>query len=223
MKRICVIGLGQFGREAAINLASEDCEVLVVDLSQRLVNEIAEKVHRALRMDARNFDDLSSVVTKDFDEAIVSVGENLEASILAVLHLKKIGVGHVHAKALNDDHASILRALGAGNVVFPEREAATRLVRSIIHPNVLENIHLSEGFVLSEVAAPEAFSGKTLGDINLRKEYGVFVIAAHERLPERTHFMPGPDFICKPSDSLVLIGKSEDIARFSDKKADKDN
>lgn len=216
MKRICVIGLGQFGRESAINLAKEDCEVLVIDLSQKLVNEIAEKVHRALRLDARSYDDLSSVVSKDFDEAIVSVGENLEASILAVLHLKKIGVGRIHAKALNDDHASILQSLGASNIVFPERESASRLVNSIMHPNVLENIHLSEGFLLSEVATPERFSGQTLGEIDIHQKFKVFAVAIHERLPDRTIFLPGPDYTCKPSDSLVLIGRAEDIARFSD-------
>lgn len=214
-KRICVIGLGQFGRETATRLAQEGCEVLAIDLGQKLVNDIAESVHRALRLDARNFDDLSAVVSKDFDEAIVSVGENLEASILAVLHLKKIGISSIHAKALNADHASILKALGATNIVFPECEAAIRLVRQVVHPNVLENIHLSEGYMLSEVATPDKFFGKTLGELNIRREFGVYVIAAHERLPERTVFMPGPDFKCKPSDSLVLIGQTADIQRIS--------
>lgn len=214
-KRICVIGLGQFGRESATRLAQENCEVLAIDLNQKVVNDIADYVHRALRMDARSFDDLSSVVTKEFDEAIVSMGENLEASILAVLHLRKIGVPNIHAKALNNDHASILRALGATNIVFPEAEAAMRLVRHVVQPNVLESINLSEGYLLSEIATPDSFGGKTLSQLNLRHDYGVYVIAAHERLPERTVFLPGPDFKCKPSDSLVLIGKKEDLDRIS--------
>lgn len=217
-KRICVIGLGQFGREMAKLLAKE-CEVLAIDLNQRIVNEIAESVQNAVRLDARDFSDLSSVVTSDFDEAIVSVGENLEASILAVLHIKQIGIERIHAKALTDDHATILKSLGADNVIFPEREASVVLSKRIITPNILDDIPLGEGHILIELSMPEEFCGKTVGELQLRKEYNVYLIAIKDYLTENTEFLPGGDFKCKPSNSIVIIGKNENIERIKSLKS----
>jgi len=97
-KHICIIGLGEFGTELAREL-SRECEVLVLDRDENRVNAIVDQVQRALILDVRDFAGLSSVVTADFDEVIVSIGEDLEASILCTLHLKKIGVRSIQAKA----------------------------------------------------------------------------------------------------------------------------
>ena len=111
-KHLVVIGLGEFGSELARELAKQ-CEVLALDRDENKVNAVVDAVQRALILDVRDFNSLSSVVTGDFDEAIVGIGENLEASILCTLHLKKIGVKFIYAKAKTEDQASILRALGA--------------------------------------------------------------------------------------------------------------
>jgi trk system potassium uptake protein len=212
-KRICVVGLGQFGSELATKLA-RNCEVLALDHSEERVNAISDKVQRALIFDARDYASLSSVVGEGFDEAIVSLGESVEASILCTLHLKKLGIKVIRAKAISEDHALILEKVGASETIFPERETADRLALKIMNPNLLDMVPLSEGFQVVEVAPPDSFQGKSLLQLNLREQFGAFVIAVKEMIPEKFVFLPGPDFVVKPSDVLVLIGREEDLTRL---------
>jgi trk system potassium uptake protein TrkA len=204
-KRIVVIGLGQFGRSIARKLA-ETCEVVVIDMNQAIINDLADHVELALRLDARDLASLASVVNREFDEAVVSIGEIFEASILCVLHLKKIGVPIIHAKALNEDHGKILQAVGATNVIFPEQDSALRLARQIDNPNLLDFVELSDDTSVMEVAPPDSFCGKTLLELDLRRKFNVYVIAVKEIIPGRTVVIPGPDFVVKDSDSLVIVG-----------------
>ncbi|MDD5641017.1 MAG: TrkA family potassium uptake protein, partial [Syntrophales bacterium] len=205
-KHLVVIGLGEFGSELARELAKQ-CEVLALDRDENKVNAVVDAVQRALILDVRDFNSLSSVVTGDFDEAIVGIGENLEASILCTLHLKKIGVKFIHAKAKTEDQAAILRAVGATEVISPERESARRVAAQIINPNLLDFVPLEEDYRVMDVAPPDALYGRSLEELNLRKNFGVFVIAIRELVPARFVFLPGPEFVIKPSDILVIIGK----------------
>ena len=216
-KRICVVGLGQFGSELAAKLAEDKaCEVLALDNSEDRVNAIADKVQRALIFDARDYGSLSSVVGEGFDEAIVSLGESVEASILCTLHLRKLGIKYIRAKAISEDHALILEKVGASETIFPERETADRLAKKIINPNLMDMVPLSEGFQVVEVVPPDSFHGKSLLELNLRERFGAFVIAVQESVPERVVFLPGPGFVVKPSDALVLIGREGDLERLQE-------
>jgi trk system potassium uptake protein len=209
-KLICVVGLGQFGSHIARELA-QHCEVLALDSSEARVNVVVDEVQRALIIDARDFQTLSSLVTPDFDEAIVSLGESMEASILCTLHLKRIGIKTIRAKAVTEDHAAILRAVGATETIFPERETAQRLAAQIANPNLLDFIPLAEDFRVMDVAPPDSFHGHSLQELNVRDQFGVFVIAVKELVPPRFVFLPGPSFRIKPSDVLVVIGRESDL------------
>jgi len=213
-KHVVVIGLGEFGRELALQLARE-CEVLALDRDERMVEQILDRVQRALILDVRDFHALSSVVTPDFDEGVVSMAESLESSILATLHLKKIGVRRIWAKATTEDHAAILRAIGADEIIFPERETARRLAAHLINPNLLDFVPLEEDYRVMDVAPPDEFYGRTLAELDLRKRFGVFVLAVKELVPMRFVFLPPPDFVIKPSDILVMIGREADLMRLS--------
>jgi trk system potassium uptake protein TrkA len=217
-KHIVVIGLGEFGRELAKQLA-KDCEVLALDQEEAMVEAIMNKVQRALILDVRDFQSLSSVVTRDFDEAIVGMGESLESSIMATLHLKKIGVKRIWAKATTADHAAILKAIGANEIIFPERETARRLAAQLVNPNLLDFIPLEGDYRVMDVAPPDSFYGHTLIELDLRRRFGVFVLAIKELIPTRFVFLPPPDFIIKPSDILVMIGREEDLIRLREKGA----
>jgi trk system potassium uptake protein TrkA len=214
-KHICVIGLGEFGTELAKEL-SRQCEVLALDRDENRVNVIVDFVQRALILDVRDFAGLSSVVTTDFDEAIVSIGEDLEASILCTLHLRKIGVRSIQAKAKTEDHAAILRSVGATEVIFPERETARRVAAKIINPNLLDFVPLEADYRVMDVAPPDAFYGSSLEELNLRKRFGIFVIAVRELVPPRFVFLPDPSFVIKPSDVLVVIGRERDLMGVRD-------
>ena len=209
-QRICVIGLGQFGRHLAVELA-KDCEVLAIDRNQSVINEVGDLVQRAYCLDSRDFASLSTVVGDDFDEAVVSMSENMEASILTVLHLRRLRIPRIHAKATSRDHAEILKAIGADSIVFPERETASRLATQLINRNLLDFIPLSENYMVMQITPPDWALGKTLLQLDLRKRFGIFVIAVKEHVPERTAFLPGPDFVVKDSDALLIIGKKDSL------------
>lgn len=220
-RKIVVVGLGKFGRECALRLA-EECEVLAIDISQKNINEIADDVQQARRIDVRDAEALGSVVTDEFDNAIISLGDRLEDSILAVLNLLNLGIKRIHTKTISKAHGEILSALAGRfenvliETVNPDREAATRLAANIVNPNVLEHIALSANHFILEIATPDKLAGKTLGELQLRRDYNIYVIAVHEHVPENTIFMPGPNFVCKPSDSLMIIGQKEDLRKFRD-------
>ena len=212
-KRVCVIGLGHFGWELALSLA-HDCEVLAIDRSHELVNEISDRVHRAVALDIRDESALASVIPDDVDEAVVSMGESLEASILCTLYLKRLRVPTVRVKALNDDHGAVLRQLGADELIFPERETARRLATRIQHPNVLDFVPLGGDYQVVEMTAPEAFSGSSLIELGLRARYSVFVMAVTSPDGQATEFLPGPEFRLEPGHVLVVIGREKDLARL---------
>jgi len=215
-KRICVIGLGQFGRELAVNFAPQ-CEVMAIDVNENIVNQIANRVDSAVVVDACDFASLAAVVSSDFDEAIVGLSENMEASILAVLHLKKIGVARVHAKARNRDHATILDAIGADAIIFPERDTARRLVRQIMNPNLLDHIPIGEDYAVMQITAPAAFVGKSLQELDLRHLFGIFVIAMKSHKTGKTDFLPKPEAVVERFGLLTVIGKPEDVEQMREK------
>ncbi len=160
-KHICIIGLGEFGSELAREL-SRQCEVLVLDRDENRVNAIVDQVQRALILDVRDFAGLSSVVTADFDEAIVSIGEDLEASILCTLHLRKIGVPSIQAKAKTEDHAAILRSVGATEVIFPGAGDGPPGGRPHYQPQSLDFVPLEADYRVMDVAPPDDFYGSSL-------------------------------------------------------------
>jgi trk system potassium uptake protein TrkA len=214
-KHVCVIGLGHFGWELALALAAT-CEVLAIDRKQNLVNEISDRVHRALALDVRDESALASVVSDTIDEAIVSMGESLEASILCTLYLKRLEVPVIRVKAQTDDHATVLRQVGADEVIFPERETAARVAARVTHPNVLDFVPLGGDYQAIEVKPSPVFTGHSLVELGLRARFNVFVIAVQKPRPEDTVFLPAPDYRFGPRDMLLVIGRDEDLQRLLD-------
>jgi len=214
MKQICVIGLGQFGTHLARTLARMKCDVLAIDVDETAVAAIRDDVQQALMIDVRSLDTLKSVVTKDVDEAVVSLGESLEASILCTLHLHKIGVKRIRAKASSKDHAAILKAVGATDVIFPEHETAERMAQQIINPDLLDYLPLSQEYRVVEISVPASFVGQSLAQLHLRKKYGVLAVAIKK--PDRTHmeFMPSAETVLARGGTLIAMGKDADLAKL---------
>lgn len=212
-RQVCVVGLGHFGASLARALAKH-CEVLALDQEVARVDAIADDVQRALSLDARNFTALSAVVSSDFDEAVVSIGESLEASILCTLHLKRIGVPVIRAKANSADHAEILQSVGAAHIIFPEQEAAERLALHMMNPNLLDFIPLGNDYRVMEVAAPTAFQGSSLVSLRLRQRFGLFVIAIKRHAGADFILLPGPEETIEAGDVLVTIGRESDIMKM---------
>lgn len=206
MNSYVVVGLGRFGTQVARQLCALGCEVLAMDVDSDLVQQIASEVTHAVVADAQDKEVLKALGVKDMDCAIVAIGDNLAASVLATMNMKELGVGYLVCKAHDETHRKVLEKLGADRVVIPEYENATRLARSLSTPNVLEYIELSEEYGIVEVPAPKQWRGKTLKELNVRAKLGVNVLAV--RRNGKINVSPAADFIMESGDVVVALGDS---------------
>jgi trk system potassium uptake protein TrkA len=214
MKRVVVIGLGIFGFNIAKDLYENGIEVIAVDKDKEVVQKIKDFSTKAVLADGTDKEVMESIGIQEDDVVIISFGENLAASTLITLHLKEMKVKNIIVKAPNEDHKHVLEKVGATEVIIPEREIADKVAKSIISPNILDYIPLSEDYTISEIVPPASFMGKTIGELHLRSKHHIEVIAIREMLPERLTMVPRADFVIKDSDVLVVIGKEKDIQKI---------
>jgi len=214
MKRVVVIGLGIFGFNIAKDLYENGIEVIAIDKNKDIVQKIKDFSTKAILADGTDKEVIESIGIQEDDIVIISFGENLAASTLITLHLKEMKVKNIIVKAPNEDHKRVLEKVGATEVIIPERAMADKVAKSLISPNILDYIPLSEDYSISEIAPPASFNGKTISDLHLRSKYHIEVIAVREMLPERLTMVPRADFVIKDSDVLVVIGKEGDIQKI---------
>ena len=217
MKKFAVIGLGSFGSNLVKTLAKKNVEIIAVDIDEIKVNEIKDVATQPITMDATSKENLTSIGITDVDCVIVSAGPSLEPSILIVYILKELGVKKIIAKALTEDHEKILLLVGANEVYYPERDIAKKIGTQLSFSNLLDYLPIESGFVIQEIAPPDSFIGKSLGEINLRKKYNVTVIAIKSIIPESTIMNPGADFLIKESDIMLVFGSDVDIEKLHKK------
>jgi trk system potassium uptake protein len=213
-----VIGLGRFGAAMATTLAQLGHDVIGVDGDEDKVRSLADVISLAMQLDATDEKALRASGMKDVDVAVVSIGENIESSLLVVTLLQEIGVKQIVAKAVTGLHGRILEKLGVSRVVFPEREMAIRVAHGLVMPNVLDYIELSKDFSIVEVPAPPEFVGKTLREIALRARFGLTTIAIKHAADGGTaapaNIAPGPDDIIRSGDVLSLLGNNEKLGQL---------
>ena len=204
MKSFIVIGLGRFGSEVAKSLCRQGCEVLAIDISNELVQQISEEVTQAVVGDARDKEVLRALDAKSFDCGIVAIGDSLGDSVLATMNLKELGVANVVCKASNETHKEVLKKLGADRVVIPEKENAARLAKSLGSTNVLDYIELSDDYGIIETPAPESWDGKSLIELNVRAKLGVNILAIKH--DGGIKVSPTADHKIRRGDVLVVLG-----------------
>lgn len=214
MKRVVVIGLGIFGFNIVKDLFENGVEVIAIDKNKEMIQKIKEFSTKAILADATDKELLESIGIGEEDIAIVSFGEDLAAATLVTLYLKELKVKKIIVKAPDEDHKRVLEKVGATEVIIPEREMADKIVKSLISPNILDYIPLTEDYTICEIAPPSSFIGKTIGELHLRSKFHIEVIAIKEILPERLRLIPKADFVIKDSDILVVIGKEADIQKI---------
>lgn len=218
MRSFAIIGLSTFGFYLSKYLAERGFEVMTIDSNESRIDKVKEFVTKAVILDATDKNALDSLGITDFDVVIVSLGDRIDASILVTLYLKELGVKEIIAKASTEDHGKILDRIGATTVVFPERDVAFRLSRSLENINVLDAIPLSPGVSILEFGPPNSFLGKTLREVDLRNRYGIQIIVIKELIPENLVIVPRPDHKIKDSDILVGIGKDKDFEKLLQQK-----
>ncbi|MCC7124618.1 MAG: TrkA family potassium uptake protein [Acidobacteria bacterium] len=203
----------------ATTLAELGHDVIGLDGSEDRVRALADVLSLAVQVDATDEKALLSVGITDVDVAVVSIGENIESSLLVVTLLREIGIKTIIAKAVTPLHGRILEKLGVSRVVFPERETAIRLAHSLVIPNVLDYIELSNEFSIVDIPAPDDFVGKSLKDIGLRSRFGLTTIAIKHPADTpggrpQTNIAPGPDDVVRRGDVLSLLGSNERLGHL---------
>lgn len=211
-----VIGLGRFGSAVAATLVSLGQDVIGVDDDENRVREMGELITNALQIDATDMRALRQAGVKEADVAVISIGENIEASLLVVMQVKDLGVKQIIAKAVTPLHGRILEKLGVTRVVFPEREMAERTARSLVIPNALDYIALSADHSLVEITVPAPFVGQTLRSIDLRARHGLTLVAIKRQVDgkEETLVSPHPDESLRAGDIVALLGSNEQLAHI---------
>ena len=207
MKSFVIVGLGRFGTQAATRLYEEGCEVLAIDSKNELIQQISDDVTQAVVADARDKDVLRALGVKDFDCAIVAIGDSLADSVLATMNLKELGVPYIVCKAYDETHRQVLKKLGADRVVIPEKENADRLAMSLSSKNVLDYIELSEDYGIIEVPMPKPWQDKSLIELNVRAKLGLNILAV-KRDGDIT-VSPAADFRLAQGDVLVVLGDTD--------------
>lgn len=219
MKKIGIIGAGRFGMSMAQALSESGVEVVLMDRNGSLVQSASSIVTHAVQGDATNARALEEAGIGECDVAVVAIGSNIEASTLATANCKEIGVNEVIAKATSDLHGKILKKIGADQVIFPDRDSAHRLARSIIDHGAFDLLELSEGCSIAEIDVPESCVDKTLAETDLRKKTGVTVLcirrpAANPKKP-RELLIPTPTEKILASDRLIVFGSTKQIDDLS--------
>ena len=204
-KQYLVFGLGRFGSSMARALCAQGQEVLAVDSDQELVNQIAPHVTQALQLDATDEEALRSLGVKNFDAAVVAIGQNTRDSILVSVLLKEMGIPYLIAKANDDLHAKVLRKIGVDKVVFPERDMG-------VTPSVLDLMELSGDYQLAEILLPSGWEGESLRSTDARHKFGVNILSVHRE----GHYLvaPAPDMPFQSGDTLLVMGRREDVEKL---------
>lgn len=210
-----VIGLGKFGFHVAQGLAQQGEIVIAIDNEEEKIRNIGEFVRDAITLDSTDANALREAGIADAEVAIVSIGEDLESSILTIMALKEIGIHTIIAKAITQVHGQILSKLGAAKVIYPEMESAKKLVKKIVTNMNYETIDLSITMKLAKMNVPEFWIGISILSESFNKDYGVKPIAYKHQGEWHTSFEKND--ILEKGDILVVLGNSNNVANLSKK------
>ena len=213
-RQFAVIGLGRFGRAVCTSLHKMGYEVLGTDIDEKLVTQVlTQKIaSHAVQLDSTEPASLREAGIFEIDTVIVAIGNYLQESIITTLNVKEAGVEYVVAKASSEIHGKVLRRVGADRVVFPEYEAGCSLASTLTSPGFLERFELDTENSIVEVLVPEEFHGKTLAQLDLRKCYGVNVLAIGNG--EKFITNPSPGQVLKKGLVMVVIGDNKNLQRL---------
>ena len=215
MKRFVVIGLGNFGSAVAEALHGQGHEVVVLDPNEEAVDRVSAHATRAAVGDGRHLPTLERIGAKGADAGVVSTGDDIAASILATMALRDLGIQEVYVKVISRDHARVMERMGVTETIFPERESGQALASRVSGRGLLNFVRLGTGFSIQEMAVPGGWAGRSLKELDLRRKYGISVIAVHDVLTDQISASPEPGEPLKDSDTLLVAGRDEDLSKVA--------
>ncbi|MBN1587355.1 MAG: TrkA family potassium uptake protein [Candidatus Omnitrophica bacterium] len=218
MRQFAVIGLGRFGASVAKTLAHHGAQVIGVDQDEEKIQQASEYLANAVCADATDMKALRAVGVDEVEVAVVSVGEDLESSIMTTIVLKELGIPEIIAKAVTGVHGRVLKKVGASRIVSPEKEMGIRVATSLISPEVVEYINLSKDHAIYELHPPPEFLGKSLKELDVRAKFGLNVIAikkpGENDEDSELEVSPSAKAIVEKGSVLVVLGAQESIERL---------
>lgn len=214
MKTFIVFGCGRFGSTVATRLYDLKNDVVIVDYDEEKIDAISENVTEAVICDLEDEKATTELALKNYDVAVVAIGENLEAAIMAVLASKEAGIEKVIAKAPNYRFGKILLKCGADKIIFPERDMGFRLANNLSNDYLLDANEISKGYTIYDLKASPKMNGKEIRDLKLREDYNFNVLMV-KRAGEN-FVNPLASFKIKEEDILTVLGSDKDIKRFTE-------
>jgi len=206
-KDIVVIGLGTFGYELAVQLASKGHNVLAIDKNMEKVNHIKNFVSEAVQADITDIDVLKRLEIQKFDEIIFGMSSALESIILSITLMKKLQVQHIIGKANTLIQKEVLLKIGADEVILPEIATARRLADRISNPNIIEKFEIDSGQYLIEVIVPKKFHNKNLKELELRKKHGINILMKKNK--DKMEIISDPSTKLSTGDIILVVGEEK--------------
>ena len=212
MKSILIIGLGRFGRHMAKKFSEQNNDVMAIDINEERINNVLSVVTNALIGDATNEQFMETIGVRDFDLCVVAIGDNFQSSLETTALLKDLGAKFVLARASRDVHAKFLLRNGADDVIYTEKETAERLAVKYGSKNIFNYIELNDEYSIYEIAVPSSWLNKSILKVNVRSKYGISILATKQG--NNIYPLPKPEHVFTDSESLMILGKNEDVSRF---------
>lgn len=215
-KQFAVLGLGSFGWSVALTLSEMGCDVLVVDDSYEKIQEISEQVSYAVKADVSDPEALQALGGRNLDGVVVAISENLEASIMATMLSKEMGIPLVLAKAKDQLQGTILEKVGADVIVYPEKEMGNRVAMNLMAREFMDWISLSNDYSMVEILIPDKWVGQSLADLKIRERFGINVVGTI--LDGEVDVTLDPQKPLPAGVILIMIGANEILEKFDSNK-----
>ena len=211
MKSILLIGLGRFGRHIAIKLQELGHEVMAIDNQEHRIDAALPYVTNAQIGDSTDEEFLTSLGVRNFDVCIVAIGDDFQSSLETTSLLKELGAKMVVSRAARDVHAKFLLRNGADEVVYPEKQLAAWTAIRYSSDHILDYIELSGGYSIFEVSIPDSWIGKSIAQLDVRRNYNINIMAL--KRDGNVDMNITPDMVLNSDETLLVLGKNKDIQK----------
>ena len=205
---VVVFGAGRFGSALAKELFQQGIEVMVIDNDTEIVQDLSAELPNVVKADILDEATIEELGLKNFDVAVIAIGKNLEASIVATVVAKEHGIPLIYGKATTEMQSRILKKVGADYVVYPEMEMGKKMGRVIAKKSIMEYIHFSDEYSIFEIIPPKNWINKTIAEIDVRNRYTINIIAIRKD-DDETIIVPHSSTVIGKSDKIVVIGRDE--------------
>jgi len=214
VKKFIVLGLGSFGSSLARRLTKNGCQVMGVDGEREHVDELKNELYETVIADVTDRASLEELGLKDADAVFISLGEDITPSLLAALHAKELGARRIIVKGVTPEHGKLLQHLGVERVVFPELEIANELGDRMAWPNILDFLPIDSDYSIMELAVPPSCVGTTLLEADLRRRFGVWIMAIKDSLSGKLMVLPDAELRLTDDQLLLALGKQDQLEKL---------